>query len=505
MGSADWQIVGYSDDPIPDDTTVVANQIAHLRSVAATIASQVAELPQSGHLDALVWHSQDNDAPTQFRQQASQLPNDLDLLRTRYVKVADALDEFHPVLTSTQGTARAQLTVAVSAYQDMQAAQTGVTQQQDFQYQAQQSAANQNANLAPGQTPVEPAQWTGPDYPAILTDATTRYNTAKGKIHGAVNTFNGASQTAAGKVNAAGDDNLKNKSSGFWGFVEDVVQASSPLTLLRYIPGIQSAEHIFVDISEIAGVVSAVAALAALIPIPGFDIVADAISEGAGAVEGLADVIVIDTDDNAKERQDATKDLGLTLLGLATGGVSRVVGRGAAAAEKVADAGKELEEAKGAAKLADKGLQAAKDLVAKPYTAKDMAALASLPDAIRPGAEVELVAKSAAKARDALAAAGGKVSEAQAVLDKAGTALDDAKTFKKGTSAIDSFLNVNIVRSFKNERAVGKVPALLDLDKIHAGKLSTADWVGLGAATGGAALAVHGLIAAAQTQQDDNS
>ncbi|MBO0692799.1 MAG: hypothetical protein J2P58_07875, partial [Acidimicrobiaceae bacterium] len=91
MSAAGWQVVGYSDDPIPDNPGVVAAQIEHIRSVAASIGAQVAALPSSGQVNALVWRSQNNDAPEQFRKMASQLPDDLNQLRTRYVKVAAAL------------------------------------------------------------------------------------------------------------------------------------------------------------------------------------------------------------------------------------------------------------------------------------------------------------------------------------------------------------------------------------------------------------------------------
>jgi hypothetical protein len=371
VGSADWQVVGYPDDPIPDDPGVVATQIAHLRTVAGNISTQVAALPQSGQVDALVWRSQNNDAPAQFRNLATQLPHDLNLLRTRYVKVADALDDFQPVLAQTKGEAQANLTVAVAAHQDMQAAQAGVTQMNDFNYQAQQAAANHNQNLHPGQSPVQPAPWSGPDYPAVLTDATTRYNRAKGNIDAAVQRFHGASQTAADRVNSASDDSLKNQSSGLWGLFDDVVKYGiglGPVMWLwdqRHDAIFQEIDPILMKVSEWAGDISALAALVAMLPIPGVDVVADAISEAAGGVEALADTVVIATDDNAKDRSAAEEDLGWALLGIATAGGARVFGKDAELLNDVREAGDAVEDAKGAKVAAEADQLAKADDVAK--------------------------------------------------------------------------------------------------------------------------------------------
>lgn len=216
---ANWQIVGYSDDPIPDDPGVVASQIDHIRSVAAAIGAQVDALPGSGSIDALVWRSQDHDTSEQFRQKVAELPNDLSQLQTRYVKVANALEDFHSVLTQTKGQAQAHLTLAIAAHQDIQNAQNGVQQMNDHNQQAQHLASVHNQQLKPGETPAQPAPWTGPDYPALLADAQRRFNTAKGNIDAAVTHFRTGSATAAGHVNNASNDGLKNKSHGLFGSI----------------------------------------------------------------------------------------------------------------------------------------------------------------------------------------------------------------------------------------------------------------------------------------------
>jgi hypothetical protein len=330
MGSAGWQVVGYPDDPIPDDPGVVATQIAHLRSVAANIATQVAALPQSGQVDALVWSSQNNDAPQQFRKLASQLPQDLDQLRTRYVKVANALDQFHPVLVQTQGQARANLTVALAAHQDMQAAQTGVQQMNDFQYQAQQAAANQNRDLPAGKPPVQPATWTGPNYPAMLTDATTRFNNAKGQIDLAVQHFNGASQTAADQVNSASNDGLKNQSSG-WGIFGDVVKWTTGVGEAEYLWDHRKAigkeiDPVLEDVAQVTGTLSALAGLVAMLPIPGVDVVAAGLSETFGAIDLAADGALLLTGDDSRS---VYEDMAMAGIGLASVGIARGLSKGA--------------------------------------------------------------------------------------------------------------------------------------------------------------------------------
>ncbi|MBO0746973.1 MAG: hypothetical protein J2O47_01415, partial [Acidimicrobiaceae bacterium] len=197
----------------------------------------------------------------------------------------------HPVLVQTQAQARENLRVALSAHQDIQAAQAGVQQMNDFQHQAQQVASNRNQNLKPGQSPVQPEPWTGPNYPAMLTDATARFNHAKSQIDAAVQHYQAAGQNAADWVNAASDDGLKNKSHGLFGWVSDVFKS----VVGDVWHGIEGACHWVAThvplpaISDLLGKITMV--LAAMSFIPGIGEFADAAALVTGGLMLATDAI----------------------------------------------------------------------------------------------------------------------------------------------------------------------------------------------------------------------
>ncbi len=287
LGSSDWGVVGYGDDPIHDDPGIVAAQVEHIKAVAADIAAQVASLPGDGQVDQIRWQSSASDAPDEFKQVVKKLPKDLGLLHTRYQKVGAAMDTFQHTLGRVKNQAHGNLPIALSAHNQIVQAQQGMQQMQDFQQQARQAADTANAHAAPGAPPVQPATWTGPDWSAQLSSAQQTFNHAKGQIDAAVNQFRLASSTAAQAVNAASQDSLKNDTSPWGDFVH--IALAGAHWVATHVP-LQAISAILNKISAIAGIV---ALIAMAVPFLGTAVAAVALYVGAAAAVGamVADAI----------------------------------------------------------------------------------------------------------------------------------------------------------------------------------------------------------------------
>jgi hypothetical protein len=269
-----WSVVGYGSDPIPDDPLIVLMQVDHINAVAQDLAQQVASLPGDGRIDAIPWQSE-TGIPGQFKEVVKKLPGDLDKLRARYEKVGAAVGDFQVTLANARAQARDNLTKAVAANNDIVAARAGVKQMNDFADQARQQAATQNSSAPAGTPPVDPQKWTGPPYDARLAAAQTAFGAAKGLIDDAVRQFHDASKTAAGAVNAASHDDLKNDTSILGSAVHAVeagahwVSQHFPLEavagLLNKISAVAAALSFIPAIGEIAGAIALVAAAGALV------------------------------------------------------------------------------------------------------------------------------------------------------------------------------------------------------------------------------------------------
>jgi hypothetical protein len=329
MSGGLWSVVGYGDDPIPDDPGIVAAQVAHIRAVAADIKAQVDALPTDGAIDEVPWESE-TGAPSEFKAVCKKLPKDLDKLRTRYAKVGDAMAEFQVWLANTKGQAQDNLTIATAAHNEIVAAQAGVAQMKDFSAQAQSQASRQNAAAKPGTPPVTPAPWTGPDYGAQLSQAQATFNQAKATIDHAVTQFHQASQTAAQAVSAASNDSLKNDTSLF-GSIVNAVESFGHWVASN------------VPLSAISGILTKIAAVAGILSlIPGLGLIFGSIALAAASLAFVCDLI--NTINDAYEGDLSWHDaltLGIDLVSVVASGVAvgaEVASRGAEAAAEAAKA-----------------------------------------------------------------------------------------------------------------------------------------------------------------------
>jgi hypothetical protein len=125
---------------------------------------------------------------------------------------------------------------------------------------------------------VTPEPWSGPDYNALLASAERQLAAAKDRVDGAVKRFKDASRHAAGGVNDANHDDLKNDTS-LWGSIKRGAHWLAEHVPLEAIAGILSK-------------VSAVFGIIALIPIPIVQEIAAAIALGAAGLTLLADLVI---------------------------------------------------------------------------------------------------------------------------------------------------------------------------------------------------------------------
>ena len=303
-----WDLVGHGSHPIPDDPAVVANQVAHLRRIAASLETQLERLPTEDQAGSLVW---DSDAAEGFRRVVAELPRDLGRLKTRYRAPSDALDTFRDRLVATKAEAEEGVRAAEIADDAIRAAEAGVERMEEHARSAEDAADRINDAAEPGAPSAQPEPWSGPNHHAALDAARPRSSNepASGctKRCGA---FEDASDTTADAIGDAIDDDLKNDDS-LWGSIKrgaDWVVDNLPIA----------------EIASIAGKIAAVAGVLSLIPIPIFQQLAWVALGASVLVVGATAVVMLD---KANDGEPITAGdwvtLGLAVGSVALGGVGR--------------------------------------------------------------------------------------------------------------------------------------------------------------------------------------
>ena len=315
-----WELVDYDSHPVPDDPAVVANQIAHLRRIAASLETQLERLPTEDQAGSLVW---DSDAAEGFRRVVAELPRDLGRLKTRYTRASDALDTFRDQLVATKAEAEEGVRAAEIADDAIRAAEAGVERMEEHARSAEGAADRINDAAEPGSPSVQPEPWSGPNHHAALDAARRDLERARERVREAVRAFEDASDTTADAIGDAIDDDLKNDDS-LWGSIKrgaDWVVDNLPIA----------------EIASIAGKIAAVAGVLSLIPIPIFQQLAWVALGASVLVVGATAVVMLD---KANDGEPITTGdwvtLGLAVGSVALGGVGVVAARGASAAQATA-------------------------------------------------------------------------------------------------------------------------------------------------------------------------
>ncbi|MGH9137630.1 MAG: putative T7SS-secreted protein [Acidimicrobiales bacterium] len=297
-----WELAGYDDHPVPGDASRVSAAAEHLGAVAEAIREQLDRL--AGLNSREIWQS---DAAVAFENVVEDLPSKLELVATRYERVAGALDEFHPILADARGDAEYWIGEAETAQDEIDRAESGVERMQDFADQAQQTADDHNT-ANPDLPPQQPEPWTGEDYPGTLASARTSLETAVGNVQSAVSEFNEAADTAAGTIRDAANDDLEND-SGLFASIRRGAQWLVENTPLHEIAAV---------LDVIAGITGILALALGWVPILGQVLGAIALVAAVGAL--LCDVVL------AVAGEGSWWDVAIGAVGIATLGLGRAVG-----------------------------------------------------------------------------------------------------------------------------------------------------------------------------------
>jgi hypothetical protein len=192
MTGPDWWPLAEA-DPVPGDPTAVRRLAAQWQQSAVDVGEQVQTLGRIGR--SADWSGPAAEA---FRARTGRLPADLDLVGTRFQRVAQALRDFAPALESAQQRARRALALA----QEAQAARpaTAVTAQ---------SASFVGPRLASGPPPGPLAQVAGP---LTIGGADPELAHARQQLAAACEERDRAAARCARALAAAGHDRLRNPS-----------------------------------------------------------------------------------------------------------------------------------------------------------------------------------------------------------------------------------------------------------------------------------------------------
>lgn len=298
-----WDLAGYDSHPIDGDAARVEACAAHLASVAANIRTQITRFDGLGSPE--VW---DTPAAPGFRQVVEDLPGKLDLVATRYEKVASALDGFHPALASARSDAEYWIGQAEAAQAEIERAEGGIQLMEDHEQQAQTAADTYN-EAHPDQPDQDPEPWAGENYRATLSAAQSDLETAVSRVRSAVDGFNNSAGSTADAIRDASDDDLKNE-GGLWGAIQRGARWVVENTPIAQITRILDA---------VAGVLGVLALALSWVPIVGQVLAVAALVVGIAALLGHLVLFAAG--------EETGWDLALAVLGVVGGGLGRVAGR----------------------------------------------------------------------------------------------------------------------------------------------------------------------------------
>lgn len=188
----DWSLAGYKSHPVDGEATVVAASAGRLGGVAADVRDQITQLKGLGRTEE-IWESSAGSAD-KLQSALDELPVKLDLVATRYERVSEALDEFHPVLASAKQDAEYWIVQAEAAQDEVERAEAGVAEMEDHE--------NSDSD----------EEWEGEDYRAGLETAQGEAQSAIANVRNTVEAFNTAAETCADAILDACNDNLQDHS-----------------------------------------------------------------------------------------------------------------------------------------------------------------------------------------------------------------------------------------------------------------------------------------------------
>lgn len=305
----DWAALGGN--PVPGDPDAVRQLAGALGSFADDVElnNRMLRGVAEESLSSSLWIGPAAEA---IRPKLADLPGKLDKLMTSHREASEALGTYWPRLEQAHGDALAALTKATEALRRHGVAQASLAAQQAANDRAASAA------LASGQPPPVPLGQHDFGTDVALADADLR--AARHLAEQAAADRQRAARQAATALRQASEHGIHNRPHHFWDGVWDDVAKD-------FWKGVAFVANAAKAVAAAAGVVALVAAL---IPLPGFQVVAAFAESVALISSGVA--LVADLTLVAGHR-GSLKDVGLDALGFALAGASGVLsGAGDAAA-----------------------------------------------------------------------------------------------------------------------------------------------------------------------------
>jgi hypothetical protein len=194
---AAWAPLGLDSDPVPGDTDLINEQIAHLRSVAASLEAQVAALNKIAHTQDEVGKHADK-----LKTASSSQVGQLQTLATRYTNVSSLLSEWVPALAQAQSMSLQALNEAEGPYALIRntppPSGTGFSVTQDG-----------TLTVSPGTTLTPTQQDEVSSYQSSMSRASSQLASAQALLSQAVSMRDSEGSTCASRINSTCDDNLR--------------------------------------------------------------------------------------------------------------------------------------------------------------------------------------------------------------------------------------------------------------------------------------------------------
>ena len=240
--SGDWQLLGHDSDPVPGDSSQIADAGEHYSSIATTISGQVQRLRQLEADDEIL----KGEYADGLRESCGALADDLDRVHDRFEQVGSELSSWwEPVQTARTKTATALLAAedaqsAIDANPEPETPILGAPEPTSVEKDDAEAQGNRHGNAVDA-----------------LDQARTDFDSA-------MNTYNDLAEDVANAIRKASDDDMKDSRwDSFKGWVDD--NAGWLTTVAEVISWVVVAVAIIALFVTPVGWVLAIVAVAALI------------------------------------------------------------------------------------------------------------------------------------------------------------------------------------------------------------------------------------------------
>jgi hypothetical protein len=325
---SDWSPLA-DEDPIPGRPDALHELVGRLDLTRDVIATQVDRI--RGFTADDFWQG---DAAEAFRDRQGELPDQLEMLVTRYERTSGAISGYAPDLAEAQRIARRALDQARQAEADQRRAEQGIDDMEDHARRAA-AAADAHNEAHPDAPPQSPAAWGGPDWPGRLAGANEDMQAARDLLEQAKQLRDDAAQRAGDEIDDAVHDGLENDDS-LWGHFKRGVT-----WVVDHLP--------VEELAQIAAIAGAVVGVLSIF----FPVLAP-LALTLGVLSLVLDSMLLISGDGS------WVNVALDVLGIATFGLGRVFNAAGRGARTVAAAERASTTARAGLTTAEGGLAAAR-------------------------------------------------------------------------------------------------------------------------------------------------